>query len=53
MDTNGSQFLRLDQCYEDGWGGHEGLEAQRGVDPTGRLYRRLKRVGFPYKFPGI
>ncbi len=32
---------------EEGWRGHKGLEAQRGVDPTGRLYRRLKRVGLP------
>ena len=30
---------------EEGWGGYKGLEAQRGVDPTGCLYRRLKRVG--------
>ena len=29
-DTNGSQFLRPDQCYEDGCGGCEGLEAQKG-----------------------
>lgn len=45
MDTNGSQFLRLDQCYEDGWGGHEGLETQMGMDPAGP--KRVTAVEVP------